>query len=140
LNKQQTIASWILRVVVAVIYLQTLFFKFSGAAESVEIFTKLGLEPWGRIGSGVGELIAAILILVPATVPVGALMSLGVISGAILSHLFVLGIVVQDDGGLLFGMAVGVFALSAAILVMHRGELTALKARLLKWKAPDPAE
>ena len=48
--------SWALRLIVAVILLQTLFFKFSAAKESVYIFSTLGMEPWGRIGSGVFEL------------------------------------------------------------------------------------
>ena len=81
-----TIISWLLRLLVAGILFQTLFFKFSGAPESVYIFTKLGLEPWGRIGSGVVELIAVVLLLIPATVSYGAFLALGVISGAIMSH------------------------------------------------------
>src|SRR3954469_10015603 len=81
-----------LRLIVAVILLQTLFFKFTGAKESVYIFSTLGIEPWGRIGSGVVELIASVLILMPPTVAWGALLSLGVISAAILSHLTKLGI------------------------------------------------
>jgi putative oxidoreductase len=115
--------SWLLQVVVAVILLQTLFFKFTGAAESVYIFSTLGAEPWGRIGSGVVELIAAILLLVPATVTVGAALALAVIAGAILSHLTILGIEVQGDGGLLFVLALTVFVASAAILVLRRNEI-----------------
>src|SRR5213594_585032 len=92
----QSLASWALQLVVAGVLLQTLFFKFTGAKESVYIFSTLGIEPWGRIGSGVAELIAAILLLIPATVPIGALFALAVISGAIVSHLTVLGIVVED--------------------------------------------
>jgi putative oxidoreductase len=118
-----TVVSWVLQVVVAVILLQTLFFKFTGAAESVYIFSTLGAEPWGRIGSGVVELIAAILLLVPATVTVGAALALAVIAGAILSHLTILGIEVQGDGGLLFVLALTVFVASAAILVLRRNEI-----------------
>src|SRR4051794_32633457 len=84
--------SWALRLTAAVILLQTLFFKFTAAKESVYIFSTLGMEPWGRIGSGVVELIAAILLLVPGTVALGAALSAAVISGAILSHLTKLGI------------------------------------------------
>jgi putative oxidoreductase len=116
-------ASWVLQVIVAGILLQTLVFKFTGAAESVYIFSTLGVEPWGRIGSGVVELVAAILLLVPATVTVGAALALAVIAGAIVSHLTVLGIEVQGDGGLLFFLALTVFVASAAILVMRRGEI-----------------
>ncbi|HEV8396344.1 MAG TPA: hypothetical protein VGQ37_18815 [Vicinamibacterales bacterium] len=117
------VASWVLQLVVAGILLQTLFFKFTGAAESVYIFSTLGAEPWGRIGSGVVELIAAILLLVPATTTIGAALALAVIAGAILSHLTVLGIEVQGDGGLLFGLAITVFVASGVILLLRRGEI-----------------
>lgn len=118
-----TIASWVLQLIVAVILLQTLVFKFTAAAESVYIFSTLGVEPWGRIGSGLVELVAAILLLVPATVTVGAAVAGVVIVGAIVSHLTVLGIEVQGDGGLLFFLALTVFVASAAILVLRRGEI-----------------
>jgi hypothetical protein len=118
-----TVISWALQVVVAVILLQTLFFKFTAAAESVYIFSTLGAEPWGRIGSGIVELVAAILLLVPATVTVGAGIALAVIVGAILSHLTILGIEVQGDGGLLFLLALTVFVGSAAILILRRHEI-----------------
>ena len=127
-SKAFLIASWTLRGIAAVILLQTLFFKFSGAKESVYIFSTLGLEPWGRIGSGVVELIASILLLLPSTVVFGAILSLGVISGAILSHVIKLGIKLPavDDRGELFALAVVVFVCSAAVLVMHRHELPLL--------------
>jgi len=124
-SKSFIIASWFLRGVAAVILLQTLFFKFTGAAESVYIFTTLGMEPWGRIGSGIAELIAAVLLLLPQTVVFGAMMSLGVISGAIFFHLTKLGIALPlvDDHGELFALAVVVFVCSLAVLIMHRQEL-----------------
>jgi putative oxidoreductase len=115
--------SWVLQLVVAGILLQTLFFKFTGAAESVYIFTTLGIEPWGRIGSGVAELVASVLLLVPATVPIGAGLALAVIVGAIMSHLLFLGIEVQGDGGLLFYLALVVFAASTVILLIRRADL-----------------
>ena len=117
--------SWILRGIVAVILLQTLFFKFTAAKESVYIFSTLGMEPWGRIGTGTAELIASILVLLPQTVVFGAIMSLGVISGAIYFHLTKLGIALPavDDHGELFALAVTVFACSAVVLIMHREEL-----------------
>jgi hypothetical protein len=123
--KAFAIASWLLRGIAAVILLQTLFFKFSGAKESVYIFSTLGLEPWGRLGSGVAELIAAVLLLLPHTVVVGAGLSLAVISGAIFSHLTKLGITLPQvgDHGELFALAVIVFVCSAAVLVLHRREL-----------------
>jgi uncharacterized membrane protein YphA (DoxX/SURF4 family) len=121
-----TIISWVCRIAIAIILLQTLFFKFTGAEESKYIFTTLmgpELEAYGRIGSGVVELVAAILILIPNTAWLGALISLGTISGAIFSHLTKLGIVVKDDGGLLFGLALTVFVLSLIVLVIFRRDI-----------------
>ena len=123
LSKSLSLVSWILQLVAAAILFQTLFFKFTGAEESIYIFTTLGLEPWGRIGSGVVELIACVLLLVPRTVPLGAVLALGVISGAIVSHLTKLGIVVKDDGGLLFALAIVVFVAAATVLVIRRTQL-----------------
>ncbi len=112
-----------LRILASVILLQTLFFKFTGAEESKFIFSTLGMEPWGRWLSGIAELIAALLLLYSPTQALGALLSLGIISGAILSHLFVLGIVVQNDGGLLFALACIVFISSAIILKLQFSQL-----------------
>jgi putative oxidoreductase len=123
MRKSISIMSWVLRLVVAGILLQTLFFKFTGAPESKYIFETLGMEPHGRIGSGVVELIASILMLWPGKVVWGAALSLGVISGAIMSHLTKLGIEVQGDGGTLFAMAVVVWIASATLLWLHRKEL-----------------
>ncbi len=119
------VLSWIFRIIVAIILVQTLFFKFTGAEESKYIFTKLmgDYEAVGRIGSGMVELIASILLLIPGTAWLGALIALATVTGAILSHLTMLGIVVKDDGGLLFGLAVTVFILSAAILFIHRRDI-----------------
>jgi hypothetical protein len=100
------VLSWLLQLVVAGILLQTLFFKFTGAAESVYIFSTLGVEPGGRIGSGVVELIASLLLLIPATATIGAALALGVMAGAIVSHVAILGIEIQGDGGLLFALAI----------------------------------
>ncbi len=111
-----------LRLVAAAILLQTLFFKFTGAEESVYIFTKVGQEPWGRYGSGVVELIACVLMFT-AWRAVGAGLALGVMGGAIFFHLTKLGIEVKGDGGLLFALAVVTALASATVLAMHRGEL-----------------
>jgi len=115
--------SWIFRVVAAIILLQTLFFKFTGAPESVYIFTELGLERWGRIGIGVAELMIGVLLLVPKTAWLGALGGLGVISGAIFAHLTQLGIEVQGDGGTIFFLALTVFISSGIVLWLHRADL-----------------
>lgn len=123
LTRAQLIASWILQLVAASILFQTLFFKFTGAEESVYIFSMLGAEPWGRIASGVIELVVVALLLVPATTAIGAFLAVGVACGAILSHLARLGIVVKDDGGLLFGLACTVLVTSLIILVLRRHEL-----------------
>lgn len=124
-----TVVSWICRIAVAVILLQTLFFKFTGAEESKYIFTTLmgaEYEAFGRIGSGAVELVAAILLLIPGTAWLGALLALGTISGAIFSHLTKLGIVVKDDGGLLFILAITIFVLSGIVLLIHRRDLPIL--------------
>jgi hypothetical protein len=114
---------WIVRLIAAGVLLQTLFFKFSGAPESVYIFTTLGVEPWGRIGSGVFELVASALLLWTGTAGLGGLLASGLMAGAILSHLTKLGIEVQGDGGLLFALAWVVFLCSLATVALHRAEL-----------------
>ena len=124
------ILSWVLRITAAIILLQTLFFKFTAAPESVYIFTRVGAEPWGRIGSGVVELIAAILIMTPRFTWLGSLLAMGVMAGAILSHLTLLGIEVQGDKGLLFALALIVFVCSAVNLLLHRSEIPVVGKRL----------
>jgi hypothetical protein len=120
------IFDWIIRIVIALILFQTLFFKFTGAEESRYIFSTVlspEMEAFGRIGSGLVELAAVIFLLVPRTVWLGASLAFVTISGAIFSHLSVLGIEVKGDGGLLFGLAVTVFVLSSVLLLFHRYEL-----------------
>ena len=134
-TKTQRIVSWICRLTAAVILLQTLFFKFTGAPESIYIFTKVGLEPWGRYGSGVVELIAAVLLLSRCHCWLGALLALGVMGGAIISHLTKLGIVVQDDGGLLFALALTVAVTSAVTAFLHRSQIPFLPERFKSQKA-----
>jgi hypothetical protein len=130
LSKTQTIASWLLQLTVAGLMLQTLFFKFTGAEESVYIFATVGqfvriggMEPWGRIGSGILELVASLLLLVPATASLGAILAMSAMVGAIVSHLLILGIEVKGDGGLLFGLALIVFVGSAIVLILRRGQI-----------------
>lgn len=137
ITRNQTRLLWLLRVIAAVIMLQTLYFKFSASPESVYIFTKVGMEPWGRIASGVAELIASILILVPRTSWIGAFMAMGVMSGAIFFHLTKLGIVVMNDGGQLFVYALGVFACSLLILFINRQLIRQQMLQILKLKNPS---
>ena len=124
--------TWVLRLLVAAIMLQTLYFKFSGAEESVYIFTKLGMEPYGRIGIGVMELIASVLILYPRTTGIGALLGMGLMSGAIFFHLSKLGLVVMDDGGQLFIYAALVFISCLALVILYRKRLLQLINSLVK--------
>jgi|SRR5579859_4267673 len=120
--KTLTILTWIARIIAAAILLQTLFFKFSGAEESVQLFTKLGVEPWGRIGTGVLELIASALILIPSTAWLGSTLAIGLMTGAILSHVFVIG-VMRNDGGQLFFYAVIVLVCALFSLWTSRGQV-----------------
>lgn len=113
----------ILRIVVAAILIQTLRFKFSAHPDSVYIFEKVGLEPYGRIGIGILELIAGILLLIPKTVWAGALLTLGVISGAVFMHLTLLGIEVNNDGGVLFTTAVVTLLLSVFLLYIYKKDI-----------------
>ena len=128
-TRTRSLISWALQIIVAVILFQTLFFKFAGAEESKYIFATLGAEPWGRIGSGVLELIAVILLLIPSTVTLGAILAIGAASGAIMSHLTRLGLIVKDDGGLLFALAVTVFISSTIILLIRRMEIPVVGKR-----------
>ena len=124
--KTHTIASWTFQLIAAAILAQTLFFKFTGAEESRYIFTTLGVEPWGRVATGCADLVVVILLLTPRMVALGALLSLGLMVGAIGSHLTKLGLVVKDDGGLLFVLAMTVFACSATILILRRRQILLL--------------
>jgi putative oxidoreductase len=117
------VVSWSCRIVAAAILLQTLWFKFTGAPESVYIFTKVGLEPFGRYASGVAELFAAMLLLFPRTTWAGALLAAGVMIGGIGSHLTLLGIVVRNDGGLLFALALIVLACALTTTYVHRRQI-----------------
>ncbi|UCJ10274.1 DoxX family protein [Chitinophaga pendula] len=118
---------WVLRVIAAIIMLQTLFFKFTAAPESVYIFSKINMEPTGRIGIGIMELIAAILLLIPKYTRWGALLGIGLMSGALYFHITALGIVVMDDNGLLFSYALIVWTACIILSVMCSTEWTVIK-------------
>jgi len=128
------ISLWVLRIVAALIMLQTLFFKFTAAEESVYIFSTLGMEPWGRIGTGTLELIASVLILFPKTTALGALLAVGLMAGAIWFHLTKLGLEVRGDGGQLFLYALLVFISSAILLFVYRNDLINYAKNILNIK------
>jgi len=130
--KAKKIASIILRFLAAIIMLQTLYFKFTAQPESVYIFSKIGIEPWGRIASGVAELVASILLLIPTTVALGALLGMGIMFGALASHFFILGLEIQDDGGQLFIYALVDFMACAILVVFHFQQLLSYKRMLIK--------
>lgn len=123
---------FLIRIVIALILIQTLRFKFTGHPDSIYIFSKVGLEPFGRIGIGIIELIAAMLLVIPKTIYFGALISFGVISGAIILHLTILGIEVNNDHGILFYTAVLVFILSAIIIWEERKNIPFLNKIFLR--------
>lgn len=123
LSRGANILSWILQLTAAIILAQTLFFKFTGAPESKYIFSTLGIEPWGRYGTGAMELVAVLLLINPATAALGAVLAMGLMGGAIFSHLTTLGIAVQGDGGLLFGLACTVLVASAIVAWLRRTQL-----------------
>ena len=120
--KVQLIIAWVLRLLAAYIMLQTLYFKFTGHPQSVALFTELGMEPWGRIGTGVFELIASILILYPRTTGFGAALGAGLMAGAIFFHVTKLGLKFDGDYGL-FTMAVIAFVCCAVLLFMFRSQV-----------------
>lgn len=117
---------WITKIIAVVILVQTLYFKFSAAEESVYIFSTLGMEPYGRIGSGVVELLASILLLIPRTSLYGALLGAGTMAGALLSHLLFLGIEVKNDGGTLFILAIITFLCCLVVIYDQRGRIPGL--------------
>lgn len=130
LSRGVLVTSWACQIAAAVILGQTLYFKFTGAPESVYIFSTLGVEPWGRIGSGVLELVAAVLLLYPRTSAVGAVLAAGLMAGAIFAHATRLGVEVQGDGGTLFGLAVVVLVASLVVLAIRRRDLPLIGAML----------
>jgi uncharacterized membrane protein YphA (DoxX/SURF4 family) len=127
--KVNKILLWVLRIVPAFIMLQTLYFKFTAHPDSVQLFETLGAGTAGRLGIGTMELIASVLLLIPKTTKFGALIAVGLMGGAIGSHLFILGINYNGDGGTLFGMAVVAFLTSLVLVWLYKGELMGLIQR-----------
>ena len=132
--KTSTLIYWIARILAVAIMIQTLYFKFSGAAESIYIFTTVGIEPWGRIGIGILELVASILLLFNTIAWLGAGLALGLMLGAIGMHLTILGIEVKDDGGYLFLLCLVVSACSIIILFKNKDKVLNLISVFIKRK------
>jgi hypothetical protein len=126
INYISSIGTWFLRLIAAAIMLQTLYFKFTTSPESVYIVTRIGMEPMGRIGIGLMELIAAVLILYPKTTVLGALLATGLMSRAIYFHLSKLGIIVMNEGGQLFVYAILVWVASVWLVWIHRFQIYSL--------------
>lgn len=134
--KPLSILSLVLRIGIAIIFIQTLYYKFTAHPDSVHIFSALGVEPFGRIGLGIIELITAILLLIPRTKLWGILIGLGIISGAIFSHLLVIGTEIKGDSGGLFLLAIIVMIASLILIFIHKDEfkelVNSLKTKYLK--------
>lgn len=144
--RKQTIVAFVLSLYISFVFVQSLFFKWTGSEESIFIFATLrdwsgiGLfEPFGRWFIGFSELIAALLLLfVPRGRMWGAGMAFVIISGAIFFHLFTpLGVEIKGDGGLLFALACGVWLSSVAILVIHRTEVLSVTRSLQSFVRKD---
>jgi hypothetical protein len=126
-TKTSTRLSWIAQVIAAVILGQTLFFKLAGAPESIYIFERLGVEPWGRYATGMFEVVAVVLLLIPRTAGLGALMAIGLMFGALGSHVTTLGIQIQGDGGLLFALAVTTLIAASTVAYIRRRQIPILR-------------
>ncbi|MCC7012683.1 MAG: DoxX family protein [Planctomycetes bacterium] len=136
LSKSAAAVAWTCQCAAAAILAQTLYFKFSAAPEPVYIFSTLGAEPWGRLGTGVAELAVALALLVPRTAALAALASMGMMLGALGAHLTRLGVEIrlpgaaQGDGGLLFVLAAVTLLASAVVAWLRRASLPWVGARL----------
>lgn len=133
---------------ISIVFIQALRFKFTDSVETLHIFSTLNIWAYDTFNIqglflppgifnayvvGSSEFFASIVMLIGLfssrkyLITIGALMSLGIISGAIFFHLFTpLGIDVLGDGGLLFSSACGIWLMSLAIIVMNKDYLMAL--------------
>ena len=132
MTRTESLVSWVAQLAAAGILAQTLYFKFSGSSESRAIFSALGAEPWGRIASGVLELVAVLLLLSGRWAALGAALAAGAMAGAIGAHAMKLGIEVQGDGGLLFALALATLFASLLVLWLRRRELPLVGSRAKK--------
>jgi uncharacterized membrane protein YphA (DoxX/SURF4 family) len=132
MEKTKALFYWAVRIVAALIMLQTLYFKFTASQESVFIFTTVGMEPWGRIGVGVLELVASVMILINFTAWMGALLALGLMGGALMMHFTILGIEVRGDGGQLFLYAMIVSICSGIVLLFNKTNILGMIKKTLR--------
>lgn len=121
----------ILKLIAAIIMLQTLFFKFTGAQESIDLFVKIAgdNETYMRIGTGIFELIASVLLFIPKKTWLGALLTIGLMGGAIMSHLTILGIEHDGDGGILFISAIVTFISGVILLIFNRNNIPFVRGK-----------
>lgn len=130
--------NFIIRFIVAVILLQSLYFKFSAHPQAVHIFSTLGVDPWGRYLLGGAELLIGLGLLIPKTAVLTLFSAIGLMIGAVMTHVFTpVGIVVEWDGnsdnGQLFAMAVTALVLSSVSLKLYtKIRNCSLKKLLLK--------
>ncbi len=125
----KTLGLWVLRILAAAILLPVGYQKLMGDEMSIMLFDTLGMEPHGRVIIGVVEIIAALLLLSPLAAS-GALLAVGVMLGAIIAHVTVLGVEVGGDGGRLLVMLSIVFASTTTVLVALRRELPVIGSTL----------
>jgi len=121
------------KIMIAFIFIETLFFKFSAAQESVDLFTKIAGddEALMRIGTGILELLAAVLLFIPKKTWLGAGLAIGLMGGAIMSHLTIIGIEHNNDGGLLFGAAILTFIAGWFVLYKVKYQIPIIGKRFL---------
>jgi uncharacterized membrane protein YphA (DoxX/SURF4 family) len=124
-NQKLEYISWAAQLIAAIILAQTLFFKFTAAPESVALFTKLGVEPYGRIGAGIMELITVILLLIPRKAWLGAIFGIMTMGGAIMAHLTVIGIESNGDGGYLFFLALTTLTCCLTVAYIRKSDIFA---------------
>ncbi|MBS4073093.1 MAG: DoxX family protein [Algoriphagus sp.] len=119
-------SSWILRITAAVILTQSLSYKFGAHPDSIELFSQLGVEPTGRIALGIIELLVSLLLIIPRTQVLGSIGGMGIMTGAIFIHIFIIGIVFREDGGGLFALALGCFLACALNFLFYSKQLSSL--------------
>jgi len=109
------IMTWILIIPTVLILIYNAYVKLSSSPGAIQLFTGLGLEPYGRLLLGATEIFAALLIVYPPTMKYGAVLGVILMSGVILIHLTKLGIALGGDYSF-FIMGIVAFCCSAALI------------------------